>query len=508
MFTKKSSFHFKKIDCSIYKIERVNSLKTVVINARRVLYLHVKILRVILQNYTKEFAYNLKLASPIILGMLGHTFVSFVDNAMVGQLGTAELAAVSLGNSFLFIAMSLGIGFSTAITTLVAEADAAGDTQKVKSALKHGLLLCTLIGISVFFGVLLAKPLMYVMDQPKEVVDLAMPYLNLVAASLIPLIMFQAFKQFADGLSQTKYAMWATLLANVVNVVINYFLIFGIWIFPKWGIIGAAIGTLVSRVVMLIFIWVLLRYKKKFREYVTNFNFTIIKKTVLKKIISLGFPSSLQMLFEVAIFTAAIWLSGILGKNAQAANQIALNLSSMTFMVAMGLSVAATIRVGNQKGLKHFSELRRIALSLLLLVLLIDIIFAIMFMLLNTWFPTLYVNESDVANFADNQEVILIAAELLLVSAFFQISDGIQVVGLGILRGLQDVKIPTGITFIAYWVVGFPISYYLGLYTDFGSSGIWIGLLAGLTVSAILLYIRFNYLSKKLINTQAAYGTS
>ena len=227
----------------------------------------------ILQNYTREFAYNLKLASPIILGMLGHTFVSFVDNAMVGQLGTAELAAVSLGNSFLFIAMSIGIGFSTVITTLVAEADAEGNKAKVKSALKHGLILCTLIGIIVFIGVLMSKPLMYIMDQPEEVVDLAMPYLNLVAASLIPLIIFQAFKQFADGLSQTKYAMWATLLANVVNVIINYFLIFGIWIFPKWGIIGAAIGTLISRIVMLLFIWLLLRYKNKFREYVTNFNF-------------------------------------------------------------------------------------------------------------------------------------------------------------------------------------------------------------------------------------------
>ncbi|EDP95766.1 MATE family efflux transporter [Kordia algicida OT-1] len=462
----------------------------------------------LLQNYTKEFAYNFKLASPIILGMLGHTFVSFVDNAMVGQLGTAELAAVSLGNSFLFIAMSLGIGFSTAITTLVAEADAEGNKAKVKSALKHGLILCTIIGIAVFLGVMLAKPLMYKMDQPDEVVELAMPYLNLVAASLIPLIMFQAFKQFADGLSQTKYAMWATLLANVVNITINYFLIFGIWIFPKWGIIGAAIGTLASRIVMLAFLWLLLRYKKKFKQYVTNFNFKKIQKSVFKKIISLGFPSSLQMLFEVAIFTAAIWLSGILGKNSQAANQIALNLSSMTFMVAMGLSVAATIRVGNQKGLKRFSELRRIALSLFLLVFIIDVFFAIMFMLLNSWFPTLYVNETDLVNFVDNQEVIMIAAELLLVSAFFQISDGIQVVGLGVLRGLQDVKIPTIITFFAYWIVGFPISFYLGLYTTYKSAGIWIGLLAGLTTSAILLYIRFNYLSKKLINKQTVHGVS
>jgi MATE family multidrug resistance protein len=496
------------MNCSIYKTERVNLIESMSVYGKRELYLPRQNTPVMLHNYTKEFAYNLKLASPIILGMLGHTFVGFVDNAMVGQLGTAELAAVSLGNSFIFIAMSLGIGFSTAITTLVAEADAAGNQHGAKSSLKHGLLLCTLIGIFVFLAVLIAKPLMYHMDQPVEVVRLAMPYLNLVAVSLIPLIMFQAFKQFTDGMSQTKYAMWATLLSNLVNIIVNYFLIFGIWIFPKWGIIGAAIGTLASRVIMLVFIWLLLRYKQKFKPYVTNFNFKSIQKSVLKKIIALGFPSSLQMLFEVAIFTAAIWLSGMLGKNSQAANQIALNLSSMTFMVAMGLSVAATIRVGNQKGLRRFSELRRIALSLILLVLLIDIVFASMFMLLNDWFPTLYVNEANVQNLADNQEVISIAAQLLLVAAFFQISDGMQVVGLGILRGLQDVKIPTLITFIAYWVVGFPISFYLGLHTEMKSTGIWMGLLAGLTTSAILLYIRFNYLSKKLINTQATHGVS
>ncbi|MCB0485629.1 MAG: MATE family efflux transporter, partial [Flavobacteriaceae bacterium] len=172
-----------------------------------------------LKSYTSEFAYNLKLAYPVMLGMIGHTLVGFIDNVMVGQLGTAELAAVSLGNSFIFIAMSLGIGFSTAITPLVAEADGEGNVDKGKKAFNHGLFLCTVLGILLFLMIMGARPAMYYMKQPKEVVELAMPYLSLVAFSLIPLIMFQAFKQFADGLSETKYAMYATLLANVVNVV-------------------------------------------------------------------------------------------------------------------------------------------------------------------------------------------------------------------------------------------------------------------------------------------------
>jgi MATE family multidrug resistance protein len=462
----------------------------------------------LLSKYTKEFRYNIKLSVPVILGMLGHSFVQFADNIMVGQLGTAELAAVSLGNSFVFIAMSLGIGFSTAITPLVAEADGAGNKKDAKSALKHGLVLCTILGLSLFGIILLAKPLMFMMKQPIEVVELSLPYLDFVAFSLVPLIIFQAFKQFSEGLSQTKYPMYATIIANVVNIVLNYLLIFGSFGFPEMGIVGAAIGTLISRVVMVIYIWVLLKSKDKFHPFVTGFNFRALEKRVMKKIIALGFPSALQMFFEVAIFTAAIWLSGVLGKNPQAANQIALNLSSMTFMFGMGLGVAAMIRVGNQKGLKNFNELRRIAQSIFLLTFLLEIVFAILFLVGRNWFPTIYLDLDDALNLKDNTEVIALAAQLVFVAAFFQISDGVQVVVLGALRGLQDVKIPTIITFIAYWLIGFPVSYYLGLHTEWGSVGIWMGLLVGLTASAIMLYIRFNYLTKKLIRIEAVSVSS
>ncbi len=453
------------------------------------------------QQYTKEFRYNARLAAPVILGMLGHTFVAFADNVMVGQLGTAELAAVSLGNSFVFVAMSLGIGFSTAITPLVAEADGSGDRVAGKNALKHGLVLCTILGLVLFGIILLAKPLMQYMDQPEEVVKLAIPYLDIVAFSLVPLIMFQAFKQFSEGLSQTKYPMFATVLANVVNIILNYLLIFGALGFPKLGIIGAAIGTLMARIIMLFFLWFLLKNRKKFHDFVTGFNFRRLETKEVRKIIRLGFPSALQMFFEVGIFTAAVWMSGVLGKNPQTANQIALNLSSMTFMFGMGLGVAAMIRVGNQKGLRNFKELIRIARSIFFMTLLLEIVFATLFLLGRYWFPTLYLDEQDLLNQADNLEVIALAAQLLLVAAFFQISDGLQVVILGALKGLQDVKIPTLITFIAYWVIGFPLSFYLGLSTGLKSIGIWIGLLSGLTASAIMLYIRFNYMTRKMIAT-------
>ena len=455
-----------------------------------------------LAKYTSEFKYNWQLAAPVMLGMLGHTFVSFIDNIMVGQLGTAELAAVSLGNSFMFIAMSLGIGFSTAITPLIAEADSAENFKQAKSTFKHGLFLCTSLGILMFLMVFFSKPLLYFMKQPDEVVELAIPYLNLVAFSLIPLIVFQAFKQFSDGMSMTRYPMYATIIANVANVILNYLLIFGKFGFTEMGIVGAAYGTLLSRFVMVLYLWWLLTKKERTKRLVTNIKFFVLDKLMLKKIISLGAPSAMQMFFEVAIFTAAIWLSGLLGKNPQAANQIALNLSSMTFMIAMGLSVAAMVRVGNQKGLQNYIELRRIAFSIFLLGVILAVGFAIIFFSFHKILPNVYVDLNDAQNYTDNMEVIKIASSLLIAAAFFQISDSIQVMVLGALRGLQDVAIPTVITFISYWLIGFPVSYFLGKEDMYGSFGIWLGLLAGLTSASILLFLRFNYLTQKLIQTK------
>ncbi len=451
-----------------------------------------------LKLYTKEFGYNLLLAYPIIMGMLGHTMVGIIDNMMVGQLGATELAAVSLGNSFVFIGMSIGIGFSTAITPLVAASDREEAKEHAKSVFHNGLFLCTILGVLLFLIIFASKPLLYMMGQPEEVVVLAKPYLDIVAFSLIPLVMFQAYKQFADGKSETKYSMWATIVANLVNLLINYLLIFGIWIFPALGIIGAAIGTIASRIVMLLMIHLLLKYNPKFDFFLTGFKWQDIRATILRKIAALGTPSALQMLFEVTLFTSAVWLTGILGTNTQAANQIALSLASFTFMFAMGFSVAVMIRVGNQKGLMDFPKLRVVAMSNFLLVLLLQCAFALLFILLHKYLPFLFIESSQQLE-ANIEEVLNIASQLLIIAAFFQLADGLQVVVLGALRGLQDVKIPMYYTFVAYWLVGFPVSVYLGLYTNLGAKGIWWGLFSGLTVAAVLLFWRFHQLTKKLI---------
>jgi len=423
-------------------------------------------------------------------GSIGHLLVGLVDDIMVGSLGPIKLAATSLGNSLIFIAISIGIGFSFAITPLISESDGENNPQKGRLQFHHSMILMTILAFVLVVFLFLLKPILHHLHQPPEVVELAIPYFEIVAISMFPMIVFQGLKQFTDGLSQTQYAMQATLITNVVNVGLNFMLIYGFWIFPKMGIVGAAIGTLVSRIVMVIFMLYIIKNKKRFKPYLVLLKREEIQKKIFKKIINLGFPSALQMLFEVGVFTASILLAGVIGAFPQAANQIAIKMSATTFMISIGIGVATTIRVGNQKGLKKYKDLRRIAISNMLLIGLIMSVFTILFMVFKNIVPLM---------FTQNEEVIRIAATLLIVAGIFQVSDGIQAIVLAALRGLQDVVVPTYITFFAYWIIGFPISYYLGLHTELKTTGIWIGLLISLTLSALMLFLRFQYLSRKLI---------
>ncbi|MAV00813.1 MAG: MATE family efflux transporter [Flavobacteriaceae bacterium] len=453
-----------------------------------------------LSNYTKEFSYNLKLSIPVILGLVGHTLVGMIDNIMVGNLDPINLAAVSLGNSYVFIAMSIGIGFSAAITPIVAEAHSEGNQNKLKKSFINGFILCLILGTVLYALVLVLKNTLIYLDQPVEVVKLALPYIDIVAISLIPLLLFQALKQYTDGLSRTIYPMYATVVANIINVIINYILIFGMLGFPKLGIIGAAIGTLISRIIMFVFLFYMLMDKKIIYNYMSDLKSFIYDKFMIEEILSLGFPTSLQMFFEVGLFTSAIWLSGLLGEIPQSANQIVLNISSMTFMVASGLSVSAAIRAGNQKGLKNYQELKRISLSILLLGVYFASFFALGIYILRDYLPYIYIDINNQENLIENIELVKIASKLFIIVAIFQLFDSAQVIILGTLRGMQDVKIPTIIVFIAYWIVGFPISFILGDESSMAETGIWIGLLCGLLFSSVFLYWRFLYLTNKMIN--------
>lgn len=416
--------------------------------------------------------------------------VGVADSMMVGQLGAEPLAATSLANVIFHLLMTFGIGVSYAITPLVAAADGEGNIRKSAEVLKHGTIINFVIGIILVMIVLAGSEGLYFLDQPIVVVNFAIPYLVIITMSVIPLMLFQSARQFAEGLAHTTQAMYITVASNILNVLLNYLLIFGKFGFPELGLIGAGIATLISRVIMAISMWVFVLSTARYTPYIREARLVKWSNTIAKKMLRIGLPAGLQFIFEVGAFGVSSIMIGWLGAKSLAAHQIAINMAAVSYMMATGLSAAATVRVGNQLGKNDIPTLRKIAFSIFMMVVIFMSIFALIFILGRHYLPSLYISDG---------EVLSLASSLLVIAAFFQISDGVQVVGLGALRGLSDVKIPAFITFVAYWVIGLPVGYVLGFKFDFGMQGIWYGLLAGLTVAAVLLFLRFHLSTKKLL---------
>ncbi|GAB3815380.1 MATE family efflux transporter [Pontibacter rugosus] len=408
---------------------------------------------------------------------------------MVGQIGTLPLAAASLGNSIFTITLVFGLGISYSITPLIAAADGRRNYTRISLLLLNGLVSNVLLGILLFIAGYFLSPYITLLDQPPNVVDLAIPYINILFLSMVPLMVFQAFRQFAEGLSLTKQAMYISIIANALNVFLNYLFIFGKWGFEPMGLVGAGWATLISRVVMAITMagWVL--YAKKFDVYRHFLRLRHLSFIHMYRIFKLGLPISGQMIFEMGAFSFSAVMIGWLGAIELAAHQIAINVASVTYMMASGIAAAATIRVGNQKGLGNFRAMRMAGYSNLAMGAIFMTCSGLLMVLCNELIPMLYI---------DDPQVIQLASGLLIIAAIFQISDGVQVVGLGALRGLEDVRIPSLISLLAYWVIGLPIGYYLCFKADYGVNGIWLGLLIGLSVAAVLLAWRFRALSNRL----------
>lgn len=415
--------------------------------------------------------------------------VGVVDTAMVGQIGTIPQAAVALANSLYFLVLVFGLGVSFGITPLVAAADSSKDYSGNAALLKHGIIINTALGVILFLLLLMISPVLNYFNQKQEVVDLAIPFLNVMMLGMIPLCVFAGFKQFTEGLSYTGIAMIITVVANLLNILLNYLLIFGHWGFPEMGLMGAGWASFISRVAMALAMFLYVYYNKPFKIYWLNFNLKNISLPLTKKILALGVPSGLQWVFEVSAFSFAVIMIGWISPAAQAAHQVALSIAAVTYMMAGGISAAASVRVGNQLGLKSRGGIRIAGFSAFIMVLVFMSISSICFILFRDILPVFFNKEI---------EVVTIASSLLIVAAFFQLSDGVQVVGLGVLRGIKDVKLPTVVTLIAYWAIGLPMSYVFAFILDFGVMGIWYGLSIGLTITAVLLFIRFNYVSKRI----------
>lgn len=443
-----------------------------------------------LKTLKKEAFEMLQLGLPIIISQLGMIAMGVADTIQVGQIvgkSAVSVAASGLSNSLFFTIAVIGLLALGVVAPMISKAEAE------KNVLEIRLLFRAAIRVAVYLGLVigvLCFSLGYffqILGQDADVVALAKPYNMVISLSVIPMLLFNALRQLSDGLSKTRLAMVVTLSALLLNIFLNWILINGIWGFPRLELLGAGIATLISRIYMVAALWFFIKSDDYFKDYLTpvkeNFN------RLVKQILKIGLPSGMQGFFEVAIFAGAVVIIGWYGKYQQAAHQIAINMCSVTYMMVTGVAAAGGIRVGHFWGLKD----RRMIILSGSTALGIGAAFmafcAAIFFIFNKGLVELYTTDA---------QVVPVAITLLIIGGFFQMSDGIQATALGILRGIADVNVPTGITLFAYWGVGLPIGVILGEWYGLKAAGVWIGLTAGLTASALLLCWRFYAMVKRI----------
>lgn len=435
----------------------------------------------ILKIYKPYFSQVLKLSYPIIIGQIGIVLMGVADVIMVGHLDATNLAAAGLANSVFFLVSILGIGTLTAISPLVAKAKGAGHNNEVALFFRQGLWASLLLSIFISAFMFVFTVNLEWFGQDEEVTQLTKPYLHILNAGIVFMLLFMAAKQFSDGLSFTKPAAVITIIGLIVNVLLCWIFIYGNWGSPAMGLNGAGYATTITRLLMAV---AMIVYVLKHPLYKVSLH--VKEKAgsykLLKQIFAVGLPSGFQYFFEAGAFASAAIIIGLFGKNELAAHQIAINLASVTYMIATGLSVGGSIAVGDAWGRKDKQSMIRSGNAALIMSVVFMFITALIFAVFNQFFVSLYTKDIWVAE---------MAAKLLLIAALFQLSDGVQCVSLGILRGLADTKVPTLITVVAYWVIGLPVGCLLAYQTQVDFYGIWYGLSLGLTFSAIMLSVRF-----------------
>ncbi|WP_277111789.1 MATE family efflux transporter [Chryseobacterium taklimakanense] len=444
------------------------------------------------RNYTKQ---TVKLALPVMLTQLGQVSVQLFDNIIVGNLlGANALAAVSLGNALFFSVFVFGLGISFAIPPLVSEAHSQNKHDRINSVFRHGFVLNMAVGLLLMILLLAFRPLLYHLDQPKEIIPDTEIYLTIMAFSVLPFMTFQTLREVSEGLGYTIGVTKATIFANVINIALNYVFIKGMFGFPPMGVKGSAIATLIARIFMLAFLYFVMVNHQTTKRYVKDFSLKIglFTKRMFTKMLKLGLPTALQMFFEVTAFAGAAFICGMISAKDIASHQIALSMASFTFNLCIGFSVASTVMIGRKLGQRDFVELRKVGVNNIKIAFIFMVLCGAFFILARNTLPTFFTKKEDV-------EVIQLASKLLIIASLFQLSDGIQVTALGILRGIQDVKIPSYLTFFAYWIITIPLGFYLCVTLKMGAFGMWIALGLGLTISAVLLVYRFLKLSGKRI---------
>jgi len=436
---------------------------------------------VTISDYLPVYRKNLTLAVPVILAQLGQVTVNLADNMMVGHVGTTELAAASFAINVFHVGMLFGLGITMGITPLVGQSFNAHNPGGVGGWLKNGILvhfiaailLCLLMSSVAFF--------MGQLGQSEDVVRAAIPYFLIQVASLLPMLIFFSIKQFFEGVGNTKIAMIITIIANIINIFLNYVLIFGKLGFPALGLNGAGYATLISRLIMPVIFLLIILKRPSFRVYFESAKMSRLEIQKIKRMLSIGLSIGMQMIIEILAFSIGAIMLGWISKEALAGHQIAIGMAGMTYLISFGLASGTTIRVSHAFGDRDRNELKHAVFASLHIVVAFMSLMGILFVVLRNHLPLM---------FTSDPEVIRLAAGLLIVGAFFQIFDGVQVVLLGALRGMADVRIPMFIAFFSYIIVSLPISYLLAFVFNFGYSGVWIGFVFGLSTAAILFGFR------------------
>lgn len=441
------------------------------------------------EKYVRHYGPNLVLAMPVMLAQAGQMIVVLADNLMVGQLGTVPLAAVSFANTIFVVGMVFGLGMANGLTPLVGKAYGGGNKQLAASWFKQGLYGFQAAGFLLTLILWLVSYLMPFMGQPADVVEAALPYYRVLVVSMIPFILFFTFKQFAEGLGNTRIAMVITVSANLLNIFLNYVWIFGKFGFPAFGVMGAGYATLTARMIMpLLFLWVYYKFDffKYYRRHIGETKFSWSKSLHLMR---LGLPIGGQYFVEILSFSLGSIMMGWMGAAALAAHQIVLSFSGFTFMVAQGIAAATTVKVSQFIGQGRTDALRNTTFASLHLVMIFMGSAALLFVFLRNTIPALFI---------DSAEVIAIASGMMIVAAAFQLFDGLQVTMLGALRGLEDVSLPFGMLLVAYFALALPVGYLFAFELNAGPRGIWYGYLIGLFSISIFLLLRFRWLTKDM----------
>ena len=439
----------------------------------------------IINNHIKNTIY---LAWPLVITQVGYIITGMVDTVFLGKIGAAEQAACILSNNLYILLLVFGIGVSYATTPLVTSANQNMDLLKKASLFKNSIFLNVSVSIICFIVLFLSSGLLKYMHQPEDVIKLAVPFFNVLIFSMIPISLFFTCKQYCEGLSNTRMALFISIIGNVINIILNYLLIYGKFGFPELGYIGSAWASFISRVFMGFSFLYLIFKSPVTKEISVVYNRVKINKKELFHLAKIGLNAGLQLTFEVAAFVIAGLMAGTFGKEQIDAHGIALSIAAFTYMFASGISSASSIRVGIYKAQDNWLEIKQAAFSSIKLVMLIMGGFTILFLMINNFLPKV---------FSSDLQIVNLASKLLIIAALFQLFDGIQVTIVGILRGLEDFKIPTLISLVGYWIIALPLAYWLAFILKLETVGVWIGLLVSLIFAAVVLFWRLNYLINK-----------